>query len=369
MGLVEDRPKARRGLFELLSLWQTDLIARPGFQAWAARFPLTRRMVRRDGEKLFDLVAGFVYSQTLLACVQMDLLEELAKGPKSPLQLALPRGLSQERMTALCQSAAALGLMKRRRDGRYSLARLGAALIGVPGLRDMVRHHDILYRDLADPVALLRNEVETELAGFWPYVLGQTQSAPAQAVVDQYSDLMAQSQAMVAQETLRAVSFAGSKTVMDVGGGTGAFLRHVQVAYPDLRTIVFDLPGVVSGAQGIEAIGGSFLDPLPQKADTITLVRVLYDHTNETVAQLLDNVFAALPQGGRLVISEPMSGGDRPDRTTDGYFAFYTMAMRTGRVRSQSEIETVLDGVGFVDIQTPRAIRPYVTSVVTARKP
>ncbi|MCH2093864.1 MAG: acetylserotonin O-methyltransferase [Rhodobacteraceae bacterium] len=368
MGLVEDTPRPRRGLSDLMSRWQTDLISRPGFQAWAARFPLTRGLVRRDGERLFDLVAGFVYSQTLFACVQLELFEDLAAAPKAPLTLALARGLTEQRMTALCQSAAALGLIKRRRDGRYALARLGAALIGVPGLIEMVRHHDILYRDMADPVALLRDEVETELAGFWPYVLGQTQAAPEDGVVQQYSRLMAQSQAMVAQETLQTVSFAKAQVVMDVGGGTGAFLRHVQVAYPKLKTILFDLPDVVTGAEGMEAIGGSFLDPLPRAADTITLIRVLYDHTDETVDHLLRNVFDALPAGGRIVISEPMSGGAHPARATDGYFSFYTMAMRTGRVRSHSEIAEKLERVGFADAQIAKTGRPYVTSVVMAEK-
>ena len=51
----------------------------PRFQRWAAAFPLTRRLARRDGERLFDLMAGFVYSQTLLACVELGLLQRLSR--------------------------------------------------------------------------------------------------------------------------------------------------------------------------------------------------------------------------------------------------------------------------------------------------
>ena len=43
------------------------LLASPRFRRWAAAFPLTRPIARRRARELFDLCAGFVYSQVLLA--------------------------------------------------------------------------------------------------------------------------------------------------------------------------------------------------------------------------------------------------------------------------------------------------------------
>ena len=68
--------------------WLPRLIASRRFQSWAARFPLTRRIARKDGEKLFDLVSGFVYSQVLLAVVELRLLPTLMAGPLSAADLA-----------------------------------------------------------------------------------------------------------------------------------------------------------------------------------------------------------------------------------------------------------------------------------------
>ena len=45
---------------------------------------------------------------------------------------------------------------------------------------------------------------------------------------------MADSQALVAEDTLRLVDLSGIRRLMDVGGGTGAFLAAVGAAYPDL---------------------------------------------------------------------------------------------------------------------------------------
>lgn len=354
------------------------LIARPGFQAWAARFPLTRGMARRDGAQIFRIVQGFVEAQALTALVELDVLGRLTDGPARAATLAHAHGLDEERMQILLQAGAAMGLLKRHRDGRFSLGRKGAALLGVPGLRQMIRHHGAFYRDMEDPVALLRGGAETELAAFWPYVFG-ARGAVDPDVTATYSDLMADSQALVAQDTLATVPMRGIRHLMDIGGGTGAFLSAVGRAHPGMAMTLVDLPQVLEGAGARLSRAGladrvtlhpaSFRDdPLPGGADAISLIRVLYDHRDDTVRALLSKIHDTLPPGGRLIISEPMSGGTRPDRITDVYFAFYTMAMGTGRTRSAARIAEMCVQAGFEGIATPRARRPFVTSVVTCVK-
>ncbi|MDG1375836.1 MAG: methyltransferase [Yoonia sp.] len=357
--------------------WQSRLIASRKFQKWAAAFPLTRRLVRREGEALFDLLAGFCHSQILMALVTLDIPAMLLEADCDAPTLARRCHVPPERMEVLLRAAVALKVLKAKRAGRYGLSRRGAALVGVPGLSQMIRHHDVLYRDLADPVAFFRGEVETELADFWPYVFG---GGMAPEVAATYSDLMAQSQILVAEDTLRAVDFGAITTLLDVGGGSGAFLEAVGAAHHGIALRLFDLPQVAPSAKarfvraGLAAratlVSGSFRDgPLPEGADAISLVRVLYDHSDATVIDLLTKCFAALPAGGRLIISEPMSGGDAPERAGDAYFALYTMAMRTGKARSAAQITQMCRDAGFEAICAPKSRRPFVTSCVTARKP
>ncbi|MFU8777824.1 MAG: methyltransferase [Roseovarius sp.] len=368
-GDVPERRGARRGG------WLTRLIANPRFQQWASGFPLTRGIARRDGAEIFEIVQGFVQSQVLSALVELDLLHHLAEGPETVGVLARRAGLTEDRMAILLQAGAALGLLRRRRDGRFALARKGAAILGVPGLEAMIRHHRAFYADMADPVALLRGQGETELARFWPYVFGAAAEMEPE-VARRYSDLMAQSQGLVAQDVLRMVSFAEARHLLDIGGGSGAFLAAVAARYPDLRLTLFDLPEVIpsgrarlseAGLSGrLTLVPGSFRsDPLPEGADTISLIRVLYDHDDATVTALLAKVHAALPPGGRLIVAEPMAGGARPERAGDVYFAFYTMAMGTGRARSAARIAEMCRAAGFADIRIPNSPRPFVTSTLS----
>ncbi|MCK0120555.1 methyltransferase domain-containing protein [Loktanella sp. F6476L] len=355
------------------------LLANPKFQTWAARFPPTRRLVRREGEAMFDIVAGFCHAQILQAVVKFQLPDLLLEQPMPADALACACNVPIERMIVLINGAAALKLVKVRRDGLIGLTSRGAALAGVPGLQGMIAHHDVLYRDLSDPVAFFRGETETELAAFWPYVFGADGATDA-SVTARYSELMADSQSLVAADTLDVVPLHGVRRLMDVGGGTGAFLSAVGARYGDVNLTLFDLPAVAPFAQDrFEKLGltgrtrivsGSFRDdPLPDDADMISLVRVLYDHDDDTVRRLLRVVFAALPAAGRVLISEPMTGGAQPEKAGDAYFALYCMAMRTGRARSSAEIAGLLSDAGFTDVQIPRAKRPFITSAVVAVKP
>ncbi|MEL6607313.1 MAG: methyltransferase [Pseudomonadota bacterium] len=353
------------------------LAASRRFQTWAARMPVFAGQARREGEAMMGLISGFVQSQCLFALIELDVLTRLSHGPQSAEDLSDAR-MPAERMELLLRGAVALGLVRMAGD-RYALTVRGAASLAVPGLSEMVRHHKVLYADLADPVAVFRGDGPTALARFWPYVFG-ADGAVDPGVTQTYSDLMADSQALVAEDTLRMVDFADAGMIMDVGGGTGAFLTALGRAVDGPRLHLFDLPAVVPGAESrfraadltarVTITPGSFRDDaLPQGADTVTLVRVLYDHADATVRALLAAVLDALPPGGRIVVSEPMTGGDAPTIAGDIYFATYCMAMGTGRARSSNEISALLTDAGFEGIEVPRAPRPFVTSAVVARKP
>lgn len=360
--------------------WAARLIARPGFQAWAARLPVIRRVACRDGEEIFDILQGFVASQVLSALIELGLLRHLLEaGPQSAARLAFRYDIPAHRMAHLLQAGAAIGLLKRRKTGDYAIARKGAAILGVPGLDGMIAHNRELYADLAEPLSVLREEGETRLARFWPYVLGGGDGIGPE-VAEKYSALMADSQLLVARDTLTMLPLRGRVSVLDVGGGSGVFLGEVMRRNARATGMLFDLPQVMPAAEArLKAAGlsdrislhpGSFRDgDLPRGADVICLIRVLYDHDDETVTALLRKVFEALPPGGRLIVSEPMSGGARPERAGDVYFAFYTMAMGTGQVRSAARIAEMCQAAGFADLHVPAPRRAFITSALSGVKP
>jgi demethylspheroidene O-methyltransferase len=359
--------------------WRDRLLADRRFQRWAAAFPLTRSIARRRARGLFDLVAGFVYSQVLLACVRLRLFEILAEGPQPLAALARRLGLPEDAALRLLAAAVSLQLVQHRSGGRYGLGPLGAPLVGDTAIAAMVEHHATLYADLRDPVALLRGQGgATAMSKYWPYADGQQPGALSPERVAEYSMLMSASQPLVAEQVLAAYPLARHRCLLDVGGGEGTFLKAVASHAPALRLSLFDLPAVAERARAslaaagladrATAHGGSFFDdPLPIGADIATLVRVLFDHSDERALAILKAVRRALPPDGTLLIAESMAGTPGAEAMGDAYFGFYLLAMGKGRSRSVADLTVLLHQAGFERVRLLATPMPLQTQVLTAR--
>ncbi|RAI57670.1 methyltransferase [Roseicella frigidaeris] len=374
-------PSMLPGTLDRLRDLREGLVANPRFRRWAARFPLTRPVARRRTRALFDLCAGFVYSQVLLACVRLRLCELLrAEGAMSAAALAPRLGLDEAAAQRLLGAAASLGLVARRRGGRFALGPLGAALVGNAGLVAMVEHHAALYADLRDPVALLRGEGRgaTDLARLWPYAGEARPEALGAAEVAAYSTLMAASQAMIAEEVLDVAPLRAHRCLLDLGGGEGVFLAAAAARAPHLQLLLFDLPAVAERARArfareglggrAQAIGGDFLrDPLPAGADLISLVRVLHDHDDDVALAILRAARRALPTDGSLLLAEPMAGTPDAEPAGEAYFGFYLLAMGQGRPRRPAEIDGLLRAAGFGPARLLRTGTPLLVRAMLAR--
>ena len=377
MALSEDVDQPY-GLVDRWRALRDVLLSSRRFQRWAAAFPLTRPIARQRAANLFDLCAGFVYSQTLFACVRLRLFEQIKTAPATADALAARLSIPVDAMKALLNAASSLRLVERRGEGRYGLGPLGAAMLGNSGIAAMVEHHSALYADLADPVALLRGEnCNGQLARYWPYARGETSSRLTRDDVSAYTDLMAASQPMVAEMVLGAYSLARHRCLLDIGGGDGSFLIQAAQSAPRLELKLFDLPEVAEIARGrltgaglaqrAAVTGGHFLsDALPRGADVISLIRVVHDHDDDVVRQLFERVRDALPRAGTLVIGEPMSGF-AGSGTVSAYFEVYLYAMGSGRPRGFDDFVKLLKSAGFSQVRHIPTRIPMIASVIVAQ--
>jgi demethylspheroidene O-methyltransferase len=351
------------------------LVANPRFQRWALKNPVTQPLARRGARAGLDLAAGFVYSQVLVACTQLRLFDVLRDGPLSIDALATKLALSEPATRRLLEAAASLDLAERR-GAKYGLGLLGAAFAGNRAALTIVEHQPLLYADLIDPVALLRQEKRGRLADYWPYSDGNAPQTLSTQQVAPYSAFMAATQPMVAQEALDAYDISRHRRLLDIGGGEGAFLAAVAARAPHVQLALFDLPAVAARARArleessllsrADIHGGDFLnDALPEGADVATLIRIVHDHDDSSALKLLRNVRKALAPGATLLIIEGMSGvkGAEP---LDAYYGFYTLAMGRGEPRRVEEIEALLREAGFGKFRLLRNALPALASILVA---
>jgi len=192
---------------------------------------LTRWTARRHARALFDVCAGFVYSQILYACVHLKLFDLLAAGPDTSANIAAKLDVPLDSTHRLLEAAVSLRLVERRVGERFGLGVLGAALMGNPAVSSMIEHNRLLYADLCDPVRLLRRQQRpTRLSSYWTYAASSESLPSSDTRRGDYTELMANSQPLVAGEILDAYPLTRHRCLLDVGGGTAVSSSRYQSA-------------------------------------------------------------------------------------------------------------------------------------------
>src|ERR1700733_10150645 len=154
-------------------------------------------------------------------------------------------------------------------------------------------------------------------------------------------------------EVLVSEGWESVRTVVDVGGGTGALLAEILRARPSVRGTLVDLPATVARSGGIfqaagvaervTTIGQSFFDPLPSGADLYLLKNVLGDWPDrEAMALLRRSAEAARPTGRVIVL-----GGVSPDEDGGPPPELLMMVLVGGRNRGLEEFRELAHAAGL----------------------
>jgi SAM-dependent methyltransferase len=141
------------------------------------------------------------------------------------------------------------------------------------------------------------------------------------------------------------------KTVVDVGGGTGAMLAEILRLRPHVRGILVDQPKTVSRSDkifqvaGVEervmTVGQSFFDPLPTGADLYLLRGIINDWPDQETAAILSRCAEAARPNGRVVVLKSISPDGAPRRLE------IEMLLIGGKQRSVSEFRELARGAGL----------------------
>ena len=112
------------------------------------------------------------------------------------------------------------------------------------------------------------------------------------------------------------------RTVVDVGGGTGALLAEILRARPAVRGTLVDRPATVAlsaetfqkagVAERATTAGQSFFEPLPAGADLYLLKSVLSDWPDPEATAILRRCADAARLTGRVVLLNGVTSDDNP---------------------------------------------------------
>jgi acetylserotonin N-methyltransferase len=149
--------------------------------------------------------------------------------------------------------------------------------------------------------------------------------------------------------------------LIDLGGASGHLVEAIRERYPQIDAQVFDLPEVAR-LYPDTIPGDFFVDPLPE-ADLYSLGRILHDWSDEKIHRLLTKIYAALPDGGGLLVAEKL--------LDPGYVSAHMQSLNMlvnaeGRERSAAEYESLLRAAGFSKVQS-QVTGAYLDAVLATK--
>lgn len=157
-------------------------------------------------------------------------------------------------------------------------------------------------------------------------------------------------------DAVHGYDWSGATHVVDVGGGTGAFLAEVLRAHPHVRATLVDLPETVRrgrellaerGFEGRCAFAGqSFFDPLPAGGDLYVLAGVVHDWGDADATRILRRCAEAAGDHGRVVIIES-HGTSGADQASFAEMDLRMLVLCGGRERSVDDFAGLAHGAGL----------------------
>jgi hypothetical protein len=274
-------------------------------------------------EAIMQLGTGFWASKTLLSAVELGLFTTLAsEGPLDAEALRERLGLHTRSARDFFDALVALGMLERD-NGTYSNTQ-----------------ETEIFLDRAKPsyVGGLLEMLNARLFGFWNSLTealktGQPQNegkSGGDFFAALYSDpdrlrgfVKAMSGISAGSGMAIAASFPWDKyrTVIDIGCAEGAVPVQVAHAHGHMSGGGFDLPAVeplfneyvqeAGLADRLEFHAGDFFAGDLPSADVLVMGHILHDWDVHEKRALLEKAYAALPDGGALIVYEALIDDER----------------------------------------------------------
>lgn len=335
------------------------------------------RRPRSDDRAVWDVIFGFCGYPAVLAAFRLGLFEALAQRPLTLAEACQRFNIKPRPADALLAICASLGFVTLTGE-RYGLTAVAEdyLLQSSPtffgGILDVFIDNAATWSIETITKAVLtdqpqvyggadwtrKHEEQAELARRFTRGMHSSSTAPGLAWPD-------------------SVNLSKARTMLDVGGGSGAHSIGAALRWPALQAIIFDIPPVCEVArefialQGLEDrirphAGDFWNDPFPE-ADVHFYGMIYHDWAPDQCRFLTGKSFKALPPGGRIIIHEMLFNDQRTGPFPIAAFNIDMLVWDPGQQYSGRELAEMLTDAGFVDIQAKQTFGYW--SIVTGRKP
>lgn len=332
-------------------------------------------------EPVLFLIEAFRRSQAMFTAVDLRVFDHLAHAPLGVAQLASLIQANPDALERLLNTCVHLDLLTLE-GGQYGNTPLASTYLVRNEPNSLIGYIEYSNKALWPLWAKLPDAVR-EGTHRWEQVFGgqgelfshyyKTEEDKRRFVMGMHAFGQISS-----PQVVKAFDLSGFRHLIDLGGATGHLPMAACQAYPELKASVFDFGPVLDVAREvIEAAGLSsrvdtvsgdfFKDELP-KADIYSLGRIIHDWSRPKIDLLLQKIYAALPEGGAVLVAEKMvdESGTKPLWAL--LQSLNMLVVTEGKERRFSEYRQLLEAVGFRDVQSV-VLPNSPLDAILARKP
>ncbi len=304
------------------------------------------------------LIDGYQVTQAIHVAATLGIADLLQAGPRSSDDLAATTTTHPRTLYRLLRALASVGVVHEVADRHFALTPLGACLCSDapeplgPWAAFVGRPYEFnAWGHLLHSVQTGENATRHVhgMSG-WDY----RERHPEEGAI--FDRAMTGNSRVLAPAALNAYDFGRYETIVDVGGGQGAFLAAILAKHPAVHGILFDEQHVVAGAESVlqaagvrdrcQIIAGDFFDSVPPGGDAYVLKVVIHDWEDAEAVAILRSCRQAIGEGGTLVVVERVV--DRPNEDAPTKFADLNMLVGPGgQERTQEEFSALFAAGGF----------------------
>ncbi|MEC4678317.1 MAG: methyltransferase [Nitrospirota bacterium] len=294
-------------------------------------------------------------AKIFLTSVKLDIYTPLAEHPKSATQLAAEIGADSDALTRLLHALVTIGLLKREGDHYKNIPELAEFLVKTSRfyMGELMLLQDAEWDHWGKLEEIVRTGKPTVKDNIF------INHPERGATVSRVLHRMAQ---RVAPALAEKIDLSVYKTLLDVGGGGGAFSIAFAKRYLHLKTTLFDLPQTLKiSRENIEKEGlsdrvdlveGNFnAGQLPGPFDVVFASDILHYQTEAENMALVQRLYDATATGGVLILKDMFIGDDNKQPGWNAVFSIHMMVYsEKGRCFKGQQIREWMKKAGFGNI-------------------
>ncbi len=335
-----------------------------------ARFP-------RPDRRVYDAYVAGRQSAALAVAVRLRLFETLDAEPQPESALGERLDVKPRPLRSLLAALLAMGLVERRGDAWACSDDASDYLVrGKPGwLGGLV---DLEVEQFLSPASLLeamKRDAPSVYGDDDPWDAHVADPGKARRFTAAMHSVIERPAAGLA-ETL---DLSGVRSLLDVGGGSGAVSLALAARWPHLRCVILDLPVVCGIAREyVEAAGlqdrvtaepgDLFAETFPTGHDAVLFSQILHDWSPEAGRELLRKAHDALPPGGLCLVHEKLVDDDGRGPLANALVNLDMLVWTEGQQYREADLRDAFSRAGFPSDTVKRHDTTGYWSVVLARR-